>query len=256
MDSGNLTLTAWGYGLTGLGYSFFALRLSQLGYLREPRERSRTSLLAAIATTALWGWFGVAFMLTGVPVLLVLSTLLDSVRYGCWFTFLGALVRGDRKSSMPVKGDLLGSIAIAMVAASILTVFLAFSGLAMAGYPARVMLFNAMVLPVFAMVLLEQVYRNASEDTRWSIKPLSLGLAGAFLFDLYLYSQAFLFTRPDADALSIRGIVHTLMIPLLLLSSTRRSDWLSKRSLMRIFHSWRRNEPRQRLQATPMRWIS
>ena len=228
MDSGNLTLTAWGYGLTGLGYSFFALRLSQLGYLREPRERSRTSLLAAIATTALWGWFGVAFMLTGVPVLLVLSTLLDSVRYGCWFTFLGALVRGDRKSSMPVKGDLLGSIAIAMVAASILTVFLAFSGLAMAGYPARVMLFNAMVLPVFAMVLLEQVYRNASEDTRWSIKPLSLGLAGAFLFDLYLYSQAFLFTRPDADALSIRGIVHTLMIPLLLLSSTRRSDWLSK----------------------------
>ena len=123
MDSGNLTLTAWGYGLTGLGYSFFALRLSQLGYLREPRERSRTSLLAAIATTALWGWFGVAFMLTGVPVLLVLSTLLDSVRYGCWFTFLGALVRGDRKSSMPAKGDLLGSIAIAMVAASILTVF-------------------------------------------------------------------------------------------------------------------------------------
>ena len=90
MDSGNLTLTAWGYGLTGLGYSFFALRLSRLGYLREPRELSRTSLLAAIATTALWGWFGVAFMLTGVPVLLVLSTLLDSVRYGCWFTFLGA----------------------------------------------------------------------------------------------------------------------------------------------------------------------
>ena len=90
-----------------------------------------------------------------------------------------------------------------------------------------------------AMVLLEQFFRNASEDSRWNIKPLSLGLAGAFLFDLYLYSQSVLFNSIDVDALSIRGGVHALMAPLLVLSVTRRADWISKVRISRqiAFHS-------------------
>jgi putative PEP-CTERM system histidine kinase len=74
---------------------------------------------------------------------------------------------------------------------------------------------------------LEQVFRNISEDSIWNFKPLGLGLAAAFLFDLYVYSQAVLFNRLDGDALSIRGTVHVLIVPLLLQASTRRSDWIS-----------------------------
>jgi len=96
-----------------------------------------------------------------------------------------------------------------------------------------------MASPVLSLVLLEQVFRNVTEDFRWSIKPLCLGLAGASLFDLYLFSQAVLFNRIDADAFSIRGVVHTLVVPLLLLSMTRRSDWMStiKLSPKAAFHS-------------------
>ncbi len=89
------------------------------------------------------------------------------------------------------------------------------------------------------MVLLEQLFRNVAVDSRWNIKPLCLGLAGLFAFDLYLYSQAVLFNVIDADAFSMRGVVHALVVPLLLLSTSRHSDWLSKIQISRkaAFHS-------------------
>ena len=66
-----------------------------------------------------------------------------------------------------------------------------------------------------------------------------LGLAGTFLFDLYLFSQSVLFSSPDTDAASIRGAVHALMVPLLLLSTTRRRDWIAALRVSRkaAFHS-------------------
>ena len=85
------------------------------------------------------------------------------------------------------------------------------------GDPSRLMLFSSMAQSVFGMVLLEQVFRNVEEDSRWNLKPLCLGLAGAFLFDLYIFSQAVLFNSLDQDALSIRGAMHALVAPLLLL---------------------------------------
>ena len=93
---------------------------------------------------------------------------------------------------------------------------------------ARLVLLGSLALPLLAMVLLEQVFRNVTEDARWNIKPLCLGLAAGFLFDLYLFSEALLFNRLDGDALSIRGLVYALVTPLLLLSVSRRQDWLAK----------------------------
>lgn len=77
------------------------------------------------------------------------------------------------------------------------------------------------------------------QDARWNIKPLCLGLAGAFLFDLYLYSQAVLFNAVDGDAFSIRGAIHAMVVPFLLLLTSRQSDWLSKIQISRkaAFHS-------------------
>ena len=48
-----------------------------------------------------------------------------------------------------------------------------------------------------------------------------------------------LFNSLDTDAVSIRGAVHALMVPLLLLSTTRRKDWISTLRLSRkaAFHS-------------------
>jgi putative PEP-CTERM system histidine kinase len=92
-------------------------------------------------------------------------------------------------------------------------------------------------MAVFGLVLVEQLFRTAASDSRWSIKPLCLGLAGAFLYDLYLYSEALLFNQLDLDAFSIRGFVHALVVPLVAVSTIRSRDWktrlvLSQRAAM------------------------
>ena len=228
MDSGNLVLTAWGYGLVGLSYSAFALRLLQLGYLRSAREWSKTTAFAAVTWSALWGWFGLALLLTGMPLFLLFSTLSDLLRYGCWYAFLLILLRPNRAQSTPAGMAWMAPVAAAVVFFGLLALTFSALRISVFGQTSRLILFSAMASPVFALVLLEQVFRNVTEDSRWNIKPLCLGLFSAFLFDLYLFSEAVLFNRLDGDALSIRGAVHTLVVPLLLLSMSRRSDWISK----------------------------
>ena len=58
-------------------------------------------------------------------------------------------------------------------------------------------------------------------------------------FDLYLFSQSVLFKGHDSDAVSIRGAVHALMVPLLFVAVTRRGDLISALRLSRkaAFHS-------------------
>ena len=238
MDSGNSVLTAWSHGLVGLVYTAFALRLVQLGYLRLPREWSRTTLLSAIILSALWGWSGLISLLTGDPLFLLLSASADLLRYGCWFAFLLILLRPSRESRAPAAMHQMTPVAVVVVAFGVVALYLAVTRSNILGDASRLLLLSSMVTPVFAMVLLEQVFRNVTEDSRWNIKPLCLGLSGTFLFDLYLFSQSVLFNRLDGDALSIRGLVHTLIVPLLLLSTTRR-DWISKVRLSpkAAFHS-------------------
>lgn len=227
MDSNEIVLTSWGFGLAGMVYTFIALRLTQLGYWRSNGEWSKTSLLAAVAASSLWGWFGLTFLLIGSPLLLLFSTVLDVLRYGFWFVFLLTLLHPKQLQKAPTGMAWMAPVAGALVVFGLVARVLSVFRMSVLDDSARLVLLSSMALPVFAMVLLEQVFRNASEDARWSIKPLCLGLAALFLFDLYLFSQAVLFNHPDADALSIRAIVHALVVPLLLLSVTRRSDWMA-----------------------------
>ncbi len=238
-----MTLTAWSYGLVGLAYTVFAWRLWQLGYGRAPREWSKLAVWAAVVLSALWGGFGLALLVTGEPLYAALSLLSDLLRYGAWCAFLLLLLRPMRADNVtqtpPDNRSWMAYLTAALLLFGLLAQLLAALRLTVLGDASRLMLFTAMAMPVLALVLLEQVFRNATEDTRWNIKPLSLGLVSVFLFDLYLFSEAVLFNRPDLDALSIRGAVHALVVPLLVLSSTRRSDWISKIRLSpkAAFHS-------------------
>jgi hypothetical protein len=54
---------------------------------------------------------------------------------------------------------------------------------------------------------------------------VSWAWAASFLFDLYVYSDALLFNRIDADAFSIRGFAHAIALPLVALSAIRSHDW-------------------------------
>lgn len=238
MSSGSSFLAAWSYGSAGLVYSVFSLRLLHLGYARA-RNATSMSLVAAVSCTAAWGWAGLADVFSSDVGFHVAATVADVSRYACWYlcllSFLGHIGRDGlaRRS-----GRWFLFTALLLIAIALSTQWPTAFGVSVAGV-SRVVLLSAMSLPVFAMVLVEQLYRNVQEDSRWNAKPLCLGLTGMFLFDLYLYSQGVLFGRLDDEAVRIRGFVHVLMAPMLLLTISRRRDWISKLRVSRraAFHS-------------------
>lgn len=222
-----MPLTAWSSGLCGLVYSAFALQLIRLGYARPVRHWPRSTVLAAALMTALWAWFGVALALTADQSLWGVNTLLDMMRYACWYAFLLALIRPDRLRKKPSGLTWMAPAATALTGLHIMAILALVLHITSLGDPVRALLLSHMTLTIFALVLLEQVFRNVEEETRWSIKPLCLGLAGLFMFDLYLFAQAVLFNHPDVDAFSIRGVVHAMVVPLMMLSVMRRNDWVT-----------------------------
>ncbi len=236
MDQEILTLTAVGYALVGLVYSGFALRLLVTRYAGGPRNGSAAYVLCAVVFSAVWGWCA---LLSGNNTLRVLGNVADVLRYGCWFGFMLTLCRSSRDGRLPPGMGWLPMLAVGLVGIGLGGQILPALGLAALVDASSIALMAAMALPVLALVLLEQIYRNVTEDSRWNVKPLSLGLAGTFLFDLYLYSQAVLFNRLDLDASTMRGAVHAMMVFLLLLSTTRRQDWISniRVSQKAAFHS-------------------
>ncbi len=239
METSTVTLTAWSCGLVGASYLAFALRLHVLGYVSRPLDPPRIAFFCAIFFSSLWGWLMLAFLSTGLRNLLLWGELSDLLRYGGWFAFLLMILRTTQSGRLPAGMGWMVPISIALLLFGLLARTLAALEMGWLGDTARLVLFSSMAMPVFMLMLVEQLFRNISEDSRWNVKPLCLGLAGAALFDVYLYSQAVLFNRLDHDAVSIRGAVHTLMVPLLLLASTRRSDWISKIQVSRkaAFHS-------------------
>ena len=228
MDRENVALMVWSYALAGFVYLALALRLVWNLRFSEQRGASSVYLLLAISCSALWGWSDLAFLWTDQTLWLLLARLADLLRYAGWFGFMLVLCRTNRSERLPAGIAALPAISVLLVGFGLVVQALFWFDLNWLGEPGGLLLMSAMSLAVLALVLLEQVYRNVTDDSRWNVKPLSLGLAGTFLFDLYLYSQAVLFKKIDADALSIRGAVHALMVSLIFLSTTRRRDWISK----------------------------
>jgi hypothetical protein len=171
MDSDNAVLTLWSHGLAGLLYTLFPLGLVARGYLRAPRERLRPVLLLALVASAVWAWMLVAAVAAEDYRLLRLATLADTVRYGAWYWFLLALLRQRAENPQGNSLPLLRWGSLAVILFAILVQFLTASSEAAIELLRKLRLFSALALPVTAMVLLEQFFRNASEDSRWNIKP-------------------------------------------------------------------------------------
>lgn len=234
-----MDLAAWGQAFVGTTYSLFALRLVQVKSQRADASRANALALFTIVASALWGWLGLASSLTGEVHWLVLSRWMDSLRYAGWYAFLLVLMGKGNSKLAAVNLGSLSTIAVAVIVLGLpfdLQVFLPDS---LKGGALRWTRLIWMLTPLFALVLLEQVFRNVTADSRWNVKPLCIGLSGAFLFDMYLFSEAVMFNRADPDAFNIRNSVHALITPFLFLAMTRRKDWVSKISISpkAAFHS-------------------
>ena len=75
------------------------------------------------------------------------------------------------------------------------------------------------------LILIEQLFRNSSRDSRWAIKHLCFGLGMLFAYDFYMYADALLFNRLDAGIWSARGLVNAFAAPMIAVSAARNREW-------------------------------
>lgn len=226
MSTEGNALMSWGYGLAALAYALLWLHLLRQGWRAGTRSRSAWAVLLAVLLTSVWaglGWLGGRHPAWWGP-----SVLADVARYAAWFAFVVLLFRDN---AAPLRW-----LGVAAVALPLLALAGLFAAPVLGG---QVVAVGMMLLAVFGLLLVEQLLRNLPEDALWSAKPIGLGMAGAFVFDLYLFSQALLFQGIDRDAWSIRGLAHAAVVPLLALSTTRHVNWIAKIRVSRqvVFHS-------------------
>lgn len=234
-----MSLIAWGFGLATLGYLSLSFYLFSFGSDWRGDTRPRRMLVVATLSTV-WALSGLLNALNSQPLLLVTSALADVIRYGAWYVFVIALLGPSGDSiTKPVLPSWLPLTCWLLVASGIaLQVSLALGWLSAQEW-LRTLIFHGLAEAVIGLVLVEQLFRTVSEDSRWNIKPLCLALLFQFVFDVYLFSDAMMFNRIDGDALTVRGFVHAISVPLLMLATERSRDWTTRIRLSQkaAFHS-------------------
>ena len=214
-----------GFGLVVLAYVGYAVFLLHSGLLSAPRDRSAPWFLGAVVASAAWGLAGLADLGSSKIVFRHLAVFFDQLRYAAWVWFLLSLMRPP--SGNPLKGHW-GLLLLALMAVG-LAANLYLGTVAHASRNAlQVLVACQLGWAVLGLLLVEQVFRNQVEKTRWGAKPLCLGLGTLCLFDVYLFSHAMMFGGFDADALDARALVHAMSTPILLMASRRDAKWLAR----------------------------
>ncbi len=96
-----------------------------------------------------------------------------------------------------------------------------------------------MILAIAGLLLLENLYRNASDDTRWAIKYFCFGLGLCFTYDFFFYAESILFKRFDLVLYGARGFIMMLTVPLISWSAARAREWRFDLHVSReiVFHT-------------------
>ncbi len=216
-----LSLSFIGYTLAGVVFSVLTVLL-----LTNWRGRLQSGLLAfSTAVSSVWG-FALAWGQL-LPAGLSESQLLliEMCHDGAWLAFLSTLLSGatgsERLWAMRYGGGVLvGALLVAGIG-------LEFA----AGFEwavirtSQFLILGSLLTALFALVGVEQIYRNARESQRHGLKFLCLGVGGIFAYDLFLYSNAILFGQLSPLFWGVRGFVVTMCIPLIAISAQRSQNW-------------------------------
>ena len=202
----------------------------------------RWLVLAAFVTTAWSAILAMQEIYRFFPAAFVWSV--EIVRTYVWLLFLAKLFSplqeaGAGSNSMPSKIIHRGIHA----AAGIQMVYVWISPALERSYPEifrpTIHLCGQVGLVLIGLVLIEQYFRNIRTDLRWRIKFLCFALGGMFAYDFFLYSEALLFQRINADLWAARGAVSALLPPLFIVSAARNPQWSVDVFVSRqvVFHS-------------------
>jgi putative PEP-CTERM system histidine kinase len=213
------------FGAIAYGIASAAFLLLTLLLITSWQGRAQGArLVVASGATTLWAaLLAYDSWVQSMPVAAI--ALAEFLRDGAWLLVLTGLTRLPGLWATLSRVTLLfAGSAIALAAAGLLI-----GPFAAAGYSALALLMlGGLILSLVAMVLLEQVYRNANAAGRHALKFLVIGVGGLFAYDLFLYSQAQLLKAIEPASWAARGLVVALTVPMIALAARHNPQWSLK----------------------------
>jgi putative PEP-CTERM system histidine kinase len=219
-----------GYGAAAAAHVAFWVYLWRRQDRAAPSDAAQRLLLSAVLASALWAALEAAGHWHNDRAWPIAALLADMARYALWIGFLGTLVgrASGFGSSRPLRLGL-ASLVVVAIAGQLVRA----NPTSIDEDPARWQLVLLLALPLVGLFLLEQVFRSQDDDSRWHAKPMVLGLAVVFVFDVYMVSEAMMFGGPGGDTQAARGLVHLFAVPVLFFGARRRADWVSRLKVSR-----------------------
>ncbi|HEX3424057.1 MAG TPA: XrtA/PEP-CTERM system histidine kinase PrsK [Sphingomicrobium sp.] len=215
-----------GFWSHALAAAFFAaLTLSRLGdAARHPAQRLVTG---ALAMTACWAWL--AAVTPGDPIL----GYAESARNLLWISLLYSLSSASEEREHGLKlvyGAVAGVIGLQLIGAT-LELISPNGALAQTGLILRI------TTAAGALVLVHNVYGQAAPASRSQIRLAALGLALMWIYDLNLYTIAYLGSATARRLIEWRGLALALTAPLFALATRGESGWRIRLSRAATFQS-------------------
>ncbi|GAA5185551.1 PEP-CTERM system histidine kinase PrsK [Niveibacterium umoris] len=195
-------------------------------------------LLYAVAASLAWAAAGLGFSLEPSWLSWAFVGMLDCLRIAAWLLFLLSLLQAGAPD-LPRPLVQVRQVTLAILGLRFLSELLGANGLLSGVLGGQVSTVLALASAVAGLVTIEQLYRNFPEQSRWGIKPLAIGLIGAFFFDTYVAADAFMFRRIDLTLWGVRGFVWSASMILVAISAGRSRQWNFRISVSRevVFHS-------------------
>lgn len=215
-----------GFWSHALAAAFFAaLTLARLGEAaRHPAQRLVTG---ALAMTACWAWL--AAVTPGYPIL----GYAESARNLLWISLLYSLSAASEEREHGLKlvyGAVAGVIGLQLIGAT-LELISPNGALAQTGLVLRI------TTAAGALVLVHNVYGQAAPASRSQIRLAALGLALMWVYDLNLYTIAYLGSATARRLVEWRGLALALTAPMFALATRGESGWRIRLSRAATFQS-------------------
>jgi putative PEP-CTERM system histidine kinase len=230
--------------ITTISYLSAAIAFAVLGsflLINSRGQRLGVLLTFSCMFSALWaGVNAFADFAQGMPLFI---ESMEIARSGAWLLFLWEVLAQPKDENEQRDLSRLLPIRTGLIALCLILLTIAIYMNSESSSPSRLVssldLFGHVLIAIVGMLLVEQLFRNAHPDSRWGIKFMCLSIGAIFAYDFILYSEALLFSRINPNIWTARGLVNTIVSPLILISAARNPQWSVRVHLSRhvVFHT-------------------
>ncbi len=203
------------------------------------RENISKQMLA-VASLVSAAWAGFVTYQAAFGGLLSVTLTLELVRAMAWFSFLLVMLRTAYKSTPEVSRQFkLAFVGMSVFVGGLilLALYRISGGSLFESVAGNDVLIGHVLISIGGLVIIEQLYRNTTDDHKWAMKYLWIAIGAIFSYDFYMYSNALLFQRIDLELWNSRGFMHAMAVPLIGVAIKREMQWSLGKESIDIFVS-------------------